>query len=393
MGCSQSLISEEKIRDHKIGKQLKKDYAKYSKIAKLLLLGAGESGKSTIVKQMKLLHPVNDREEAGFSQAEKEEAKFAIYANIMDSIVALLEATTDLDIPLENGQLRQDKSTVLEYATSLVNKHRKQQNSVGTTEQATPPDVVLPPVFPALERPPGSIVKAIENLWLSSGVQQAYQRRNEFQLADSAAYFLCNVAKYTSDNYVPSDQDILRTRVRTTGIVKIEFEYKSLVFHMFDVGGQRSERKKWIHCFDNVDCVLFVVAMSEYDQMLVEDRSVNRMQESLTLFADIVNNEFFKEMPFIVFFNKHDLFKEKVRTKSIRVAFPLYPGSLNDADASADFIVDTFLSQSKVELKKRPMYPHLTTATDTDLVKYVFSSVADVILNEVLKTTGLHWEL
>ena len=94
MGCSQSLISEENLRDRKIGRQLKKDYAKYSKIAKLLLLGAGESGKSTIVKQMKLLHPVNDREEAGFSPAEKEEAKFAIYANIMDSIVALLEATT-----------------------------------------------------------------------------------------------------------------------------------------------------------------------------------------------------------------------------------------------------------------------------------------------------------
>ena len=81
---------------------------------------------------------------------------------------------------------------------------------------------VFPPVsFPATERPPARIVKAIENLWLSSGVQQAYQRRNEFQLADSAAYFLCNVAKYTSENYVPSDQDILRTRVRTTGIVKV----------------------------------------------------------------------------------------------------------------------------------------------------------------------------
>ena len=117
------------------------------------------------------------------------------------------------------------------------------------------------------------------------------------------------------------------TSRRTYISLQIEFEYKSLVFHMFDVGGQRSERKKWIHCFDNVDCVLFVVAMSEYDQMLVEDRSVNRMQESLNLFADIVNNEFFKEMPFIVFFNKHDLFKEKVRTKSIRVAFPLYPVS------------------------------------------------------------------
>ena len=159
---------------------------------------------------------------------------------------------------------------------------------------------------------------------------------------------------------------------------------------MFDVGGQRSERKKWIHCFDNVDCVLFVVAMSEYDQMLFEDRCVNRMQESLHLFEEIVNNPHFTEMPFIVFFNKKDLFEEKVRTKSIRVAFPTYQGGLNDVEESADFIIDTFLSQSKVDLKRRPIYPHLTTATDTDLVKYVFASVADVILNEVLKTTGLH---
>ena len=80
---------------------------------------------------------------------------------------------------------------------------------------------------------------------------------------------------------------------------QIEFEYKSLVFHMFDVGGQRSERKKWIHCFDNVDCVLFVVAMSEYDQVLCEDRCVNRMHESLKLFEEIVNNSYFSHMPFI----------------------------------------------------------------------------------------------
>ena len=94
MGCSQSLISEENLRNRKITRELKKDYAKYSKIAKLLLLGAGESGKSTIVKQMKLLHPVDERKEPGFSTDEKDEAKLAIYANIIDSIVALLEATT-----------------------------------------------------------------------------------------------------------------------------------------------------------------------------------------------------------------------------------------------------------------------------------------------------------
>ena len=64
-----------------------------------------------------------------------------------------------------------------------------------------------------------------------------------------------------------SDQDVLRTRVKTTGIVKIEFEMKKTRFRMFDVGGQRSERKKWIHCFDNVTTVLFIMALSEYDQV------------------------------------------------------------------------------------------------------------------------------
>lgn len=62
----------------------------------------------------------------------------------------------------------------------------------------------------------------------------------------------------------------MRTRVITTGIVKIEFRFRKLTFHMFDVGGQRSERKKWIHCFDNVTAVLFVISLSEYDQARVE---------------------------------------------------------------------------------------------------------------------------
>ena len=83
------------------------------------------------------------------------------------------------------------------------------------------------------------------------------------------------------------------------------------------------------------------------------------------------------------------MFEEKVRIKSIRVAFPNYPGGLNDVQESSNFIVDTFLSQSKVDLKTRPIYHHETTATDTDLVSKIFGSVADVILNEVLKVTGL----
>ena len=64
-------------------------------------------------------------------------------------------------------------------------------------------------------------MQAIDSLWKSSPVQQAYQRRNEFQLGDSASYFLSAVSKFTAEKYVPSDQDILRTRVMTNTIVKV----------------------------------------------------------------------------------------------------------------------------------------------------------------------------
>ena len=75
------------------------------------------------------------------------------------------------------------------------------------------------------------------------------------------------------DDYKPSEQDLLRVRYRTTGINEILFKNNVLTFRMFDVGGQRTERKKWIHCFDNVTSVLFVAAVSEYDQGLYEDAS------------------------------------------------------------------------------------------------------------------------
>jgi hypothetical protein len=53
---------------------------------------------------------------------------------------------------------------------------------------------------------------------------------------------------------------------------------------MYDVGGQKNERKKWMHCFDNVHAVMFVAALSEYDMALFEDDAENRMADALQLF-------------------------------------------------------------------------------------------------------------
>lgn len=82
---------------------------------------------------------------------------------------------------------------------------------------------------------------------------------------------------------------------------------------MFDVGGQRSERKKWIHCFEGVTCIIFIAALSAYDMVLVEDDEVNRMHESLHLFNSICNHRYFATTSIVLFLNKKDVFSEKIK--------------------------------------------------------------------------------
>ena len=97
----------------------------------------------------------------------------------------------------------------------------------------------------------------------------AGRRSREYQLNDSASYYLNALDRISRPNYVPTQQDVLRTRVKTTGIVETNFSFKKLDFKLFDVGGQRSERKKWIHCFEGVTAIIFVVAMSGEMKLIV----------------------------------------------------------------------------------------------------------------------------
>ena len=121
---------------------------------------------------------------------------------------------------------------------------------------------------------PKDVAIAIGNLWKDPAVKSAVARSREFQLNDSATYFFDSIERMLSPNYIPTDQDILRTRVKTTGITETKFEIDSMTFKLFDVGGQRSERKKWIHCFEGVHALVFLVSLSEYDQVLYEDQTV-----------------------------------------------------------------------------------------------------------------------
>ncbi|OQV11538.1 Guanine nucleotide-binding protein subunit alpha-11 [Hypsibius exemplaris] len=165
-------------------------------------------------------------------------------------------------------------------------------------------------------------VVAVKQLWADSGVQEVYDRRREYQLTDSAKYYLTDIDRITEPSYLPTQQDVLRVRVPTTGIIEYPFDLESIIFRMVDVGGQRSERRKWIHCFENVTSIMFLVALSEYDQVLVESDNENRMEESKALFRTIVTYPWFQNSSVILFLNKKDLLEEKIVYSHIVDLFP-----------------------------------------------------------------------
>ena len=171
---------------------------------------------------------------------------------------------------------------------------------------------------------------------------------------------------------MPNDQDVLRSRVKTTGITETTFIIGDLTYRMFDVGGQRSERKKWIHCFENVTTILFLVAISEYDQLLFEDETVNRMQEALTLFDSICNSRWFIKTSIILFLNKIDRFKEKLPVSPMKNYFPDYEGG-DDYSLACDYILNRFVSLNQHETKQ--IYTHFTCATDTTQIRFVMAAV------------------
>jgi tRNA U34 5-carboxymethylaminomethyl modifying GTPase MnmE/TrmE len=190
----------------------------------------------------------------------------------------------------------------------------------------------------------------------------------------------------SSEMYVPTLQDILRCRVRTTGIVEKDFRIDGKPFRIVDVGGQRNERKKWIHCFSEVTAIIFVAAISEFDQCLFEADETNRLEEALNLFENTINLKVFRKTPIILFLNKQDIFKEKLRAGTkVQDYFLDYVGETYED--GVEWMERAFMDRN--QSSKRTVYPYPTCATDTDKIGRVLASVKAIVINASLKTAGM----
>jgi len=347
-------LAEARNHSRELEKGMSAEMKKEQQIHKLLLLGAGESGKSTIFKQMRSIYG------PGFSEEDRRGYTHIVFQNIIGSLHTLIAMSQALaQHGIEGTSMKPENTSAGHFCQEL------KENSVIDMK----------------------VADQIGKVWWDPGIQRTWEARSMFQLTDSAAYFLDKVQEVGASGYVPSEQDVLRSRVRTTGIVENSFNIDSNEFKIFDVGGQRNERKKWIHCFSEVTAVLFVAAMSEYDMVLYEDEDTNRMHEALTLFDEICNSRYFKKTSMILFLNKRDLFWEKIQQVPITVCFPDYKGPPNDYDETTKFIQKQFELRNKSTSKK--IYTHVTCATDTTNVKAVFNAVKDIVLADTLSEAQL----
>jgi len=240
MGCCSTKLTvyqkEAIAESNKLDKMLGSQQLGENKVLKLLLLGTGSSGKSTVFRQMQLLY------NEGFSDFDKKTYRHVIRRNVVESMQALIEGAEKFNYKFRTPQAQQAAQRFLELDPLSAN-------------------------FWVDE-----IVTDGKLLWSDQAIVLTYENRSRLQLLDSTQYLYQNLDRIGDPKYTPTAEDILRARLRTSGIVERTFRINNVDFKFIDVGGQRNERRKWIHCFEGVTAVFFLAAISEYDQFFVRRR-------------------------------------------------------------------------------------------------------------------------
>uniref|UniRef100_A0A8C5MK58 Guanine nucleotide-binding protein subunit alpha n=1 Tax=Leptobrachium leishanense TaxID=445787 RepID=A0A8C5MK58_9ANUR len=325
-GCCLSAEQKESQRiNAEIEKQLRRDKRDARRELKLLLLGTGESGKSTFIKQMRIIHG------SGYTDEDRRGFTKLVYQNIFTAMQSMIRAMDTLRIQYTSEQNMENALLIRDVEVDKVSSLERKQ------------------------------VEAIKKLWEDPGIQKCYDRRREYQLGSGKCF----------------DQ------IYSLFTMLLMF----LCNRMVDVGGQRSERRKWIHCFENVTSIIFLVALSEYDQVLAECDNENRMEESKALFRTIITYPWFQHSSVILFLNKKDLLEEKIMFSDIIAYFPEFSGPKKDAKSAREFILKLYQDQNPD--KEKVIYSHFTCATDTENIRFVFAAVKDTILQLNLREFNL----
>jgi guanine nucleotide-binding protein subunit alpha len=444
-----------------IDEDLKREKAALKKqaLVKVLLLGQSESGKSTILKNFRLKYAVKAW------RAERTAWRAVIQLNLIRSVVIILEAiqaemngtpiVNEEEDDIEGDELSNPapiKFTDIHQLLKLrltplrrvetdlkrrVGAESDEADPPSAPMYATPFDAVSSRPSSSRKRPGEFVVRSwihvlermqergrrrgaespdsddatgviagcrqdIKALWADPIVHDLLAKR-KIRLADSADFFLGEVDRIATRTYDPSDDDIVRARLRTVGVQehRLKFEGGPVTggeWAIYDVGGSRTSRAAWLPYFDDVTAIIFLAPISCFDEQLAEDHSINRLEDTFILWRSICSSKLLAKASLILFLNKCDLLEKKIKRGTIiKKHLSSYGDRPNEAAVLIKYLrqkfKDTALECSDPKSKdpnvKRVIYPFATSAINTKTTALAIQSVREGILQEHLRGSNL----
>jgi guanine nucleotide-binding protein G(i) subunit alpha len=333
---------------------------------KLLLLGASGSGKSTLFRQLKFI-------QKGMSDRERSFFKGSVYRNIIKAIKTIV---------CKNQEFHKAEGKNFELGADAQKSAVAVLNVID--EQVTP-----------------VLADHIKILWAEEAIQRTWRRRFSFQIQHSSKHYFENIdrianAGQTPEGYIPTEEDITRCRIPSTKIVEQVYKIENTRLRILDLGGQRKERSKWVHCYEDVDGIIFVCALSGYNQKIFEDGKTNQMQESLLLFKSILRSGWFMDASVILFLNKEDLYSEIIGSAynenplkvPLSVCFSDCPLHQDPYKDGLTYIIDQFAKQLG-DRERSDLYVHVTRAIDKGNIEMTFGDVQHQLIEKAMESSLL----
>lgn len=337
----------------KATKSAKDPGKKKKNLLQVLVAGYQQSGKSTFFKQLQIIH-LN-----GWSEEEKKQLLVNLKSNIIQGMKELMEAAEDQEVEFDD-----------EIA-----------DAIALFEEKNPFDE---------DAVDAQVVEKAKELWKHEQIQSLWEQKDSLPNMScvNLDYIMENIDRICAPDAVPNDEDVLRTRNRTTGTVELEFSYEGKQdFKFVDVGGQKSERRKWSQVIENPNAVLYFTSLPDYDVPVMVDSDKTKMEESIEIWQSVCEEPSFANSVMILFLNKVDLFEEKLKKNKGMPTFSDYKGGA-DSKAGSKYILSKFQEAMPGGHAKDTLQVHTTCALDTEQIRTVWLAIRGAMTERKLTSIG-----